>query len=143
MSFCIDCWHYTYIPLGWNFFLNTPGKISEFHFPIWVAILLNFKAMYNLEIIFSWSSLIVHKKAKVNILYFYLLVSTIFTFFYINRRKYWFRVNFRLQFLYDLYALRCPEHDLTISGKCLSVCVIMCVWRKFCGKCRSKTNQQN
>ena len=26
----------------------------------------------------------------------------------------------------DLHVLECPEHDLTISGKCLSVCVSVC-----------------
>ena len=30
---------------------------------------------------------------------------------------------FNFRFLKDLYVLGCPEHDLTISGKCLSVCV--------------------
>ena len=47
----------------------------------------------------------------------------------------------------DLYVLGCPEHDLTNSGKCLSVCPSGCVsvhmWQKFCSKCRSKINAQN
>ena len=30
---------------------------------------------------------------------------------------------FDFRFLMDLYVLGCPEHDLTISGKCLSVYV--------------------
>ena len=46
----------------------------------------------------------------------------IFTFFYTSRRKYWFRENFRFRFSMDLHVLGCPEHDLTIFGKCLSVC---------------------
>ena len=57
-------------------------------------------------------------------LYIFLLIYKqfqIFTFFYINIRKYRFRANFR--FLMKFHALGCPEHDLTISGKCLSVCV--------------------
>ena len=29
---------------------------------------------------------------------------------------------FDIQFLMDLQVLGCPEHDLTIYGKCLSVC---------------------
>ena len=33
-------------------------------------------------------------------------------------------LNFR--FLMDLHVLGCPEHDLTISGKCLSVCWCVC-----------------
>ena len=28
----------------------------------------------------------------------------------------------------DWHVLGCPEHDLTISGKCLSVCASMCLW---------------
>ena len=39
----------------------------------------------------------------------------------------------------DSHALGCSEHNLTISGKCLSVCM----GQKFCGKCSSKTAQQN
>ena len=31
------------------------------------------------------------------------------------------------RFLIDLHVLKRPEHDLTISGKCLSVCVSVCV----------------
>ena len=54
----------------------------------------------------------------------------IFNFFYINRRKYCFRENFRLQVFdgftrFGIY----PEHDLTISGKCLSVCVTKILWQ--------------
>ena len=30
---------------------------------------------------------------------------------------------FDFRFLMDLQVLGCPEHDLTISGKCLCVCV--------------------
>ena len=51
----------------------------------------------------------------------------------------------------DIHVLECPEHDFTISGKCLSVCVYACVcmslslceWEKKCGKCSSRTNAQN
>ena len=37
------------------------------------------------------------------------------------------------RFLMDLHVLGCPEHDLSISGKCLSVCesVYVCVRHKF------------
>ena len=34
---------------------------------------------------------------------------------------------FDFRFLMDLHALGCPEHDLTIFGQCLSVCVSLCV----------------
>ena len=51
---------------------------------------------------------------------------TIFTFFYISRRKYWFRANFLFLILMDLHVLGCPEHDFTMPGKCLSVCVCVC-----------------
>ena len=50
------------------------------------------------------------------------------TFFYRNRRTYWFNANFR--FSVDLHVLGCPEHDLTISGKCLFVCLSACVYGK-------------
>ena len=45
----------------------------------------------------------------------------------------------------DLYVLECPNHDLTISEKCLSVCLDVCpyMWQKFYGKCGSTTNAQN
>ena len=48
---------------------------------------------------------------------FYRYYYSFFTFLYINRRKYWFLASFRLP-VFDGFA-----HDLTISGKCLSVCV--------------------
>ena len=35
-----------------------------------------------------------------------------------------------------LHVLSCPEHDLTIFRKCLSVCISP----KFCGHCISRTN---
>ena len=33
---------------------------------------------------------------------------------------------FNFQFLMDLHVLECPEHNLTIFGKCLSVCLCVC-----------------
>ena len=30
---------------------------------------------------------------------------------------------FNFRFFMDLHVLRCPEYDLTISGKCMSVCL--------------------
>ena len=52
-----------------------------------------------------------------------------------------FHFGFNFRFLMDLHVLGCPEHDLTISGKCQSVC--LCVLEKIFGKCSSKTNAQN
>ena len=59
--------------------------------------------------------------------------SCVFTFFYINRREYWFSANLRFP-VFDGF-LGCLEHDLTISGKCLSVSV----WQKFYVKPSSRT----
>ena len=58
-------------------------------------------------------------------------VLSLFTLFYVSRRKYWFSTNFRLRFLMDLHALGCPEHDLIIFGTCLSVCLSVCVTREL------------
>ena len=33
---------------------------------------------------------------------------------------------FDFQFLMYLYILGCPDHDLTVSAKCLSGCVCVC-----------------
>ena len=33
---------------------------------------------------------------------------------------------FDFRFLMDLQVLGCPEHDLTVSGNCLSVCLSVC-----------------
>ena len=54
----------------------------------------------------------------------YALLSPVnfFDVFYRNRRKYWFRKNCRLPVFDALTLLGCPEHDWTISGKCVSVC---------------------
>ena len=59
---------------------------------------------------------------------FKLILTVFFTFFYTNRRKYWFRQNFRLSVFNGFTCLGCPDHDLTISGKCQSVCLLpVCV----------------
>ena len=47
---------------------------------------------------------------------------------------------FYFRFLMDLLSLGCPEHNLTVSGKSLSVCLYV---TKFYGKYSSKTNAQN
>ena len=50
------------------------------------------------------------------------------------------RDNFQFKmFLMDLHFLRCSEHDLTVFGKCLSVCL----WHKFCCRACSTTKAQN
>ena len=76
----------------------------------------------------------------LSFLYFFCIISvSFFPSFLLSsiyiRRKYWIRKNFRLQFSMDLHVLRCPEHDLTIFRRCLSVCL-----QKFCGHCISRTN---
>ena len=77
-----------------------------------------------------------HKNTRMsffqNILYFTksskiyltkaLIITTIFTFFYINRKKnIVFIKSFDFWFLMDLHVIGCPGHDLSIAGKCLSV----------------------
>ena len=44
-----------------------------------------------------------------------------FTFFYISRRKFWFRANFRFPVFDGFTRFGCPVHNLSISGKCLCV----------------------
>ena len=39
---------------------------------------------------------------------------------------------FDLRFLMDLHVLGCPEHDLTIFAKCLSVCLSVCLCVCMC-----------
>ena len=57
-----------------------------------------------------------------NILVSFLLFY-FFTFFCIQiEESIGFVQIFEFRFLVDLCVLECPEHDLTISGKCLSVC---------------------
>ena len=52
------------------------------------------------------------------------IIPLFFTFFYVNRGKYWFRKkNFDLQFLIDLHVFGRSVHDLTTFRKRLSVCV--------------------
>ena len=52
------------------------------------------------------------------------ILHKIFTFFYINRRKCWFRANFRFPVLMDFDG--CPEHEWDIFGKCMSFCLCVC-----------------
>ena len=50
-----------------------------------------------------------------------------FAFFYINRRKYSFRANFPFPVFDGFTHFGCPEDDLTIFGKSLSVYL----WQNF------------
>ena len=45
--------------------------------------------------------------------------NEVFTFFYMHKKK----VLDSRKFSTDLHVLRCPEHELTIFRKCLSVCL--------------------
>ena len=69
------------------------------------------------------------------------------TFFYINRRKFCIVQIFEFWFLKNLHILGCPDHDLTIYGICLSVCLdvwtCICMWQKFCDRSSLTTNAQN
>ena len=55
---------------------------------------------------------------KVNV-FFHVLFPP---FFYINRRKYWFRSNIRFPIFDGFTRFGIPEHNLTIYEKCLCVC---------------------
>ena len=47
----------------------------------------------------------------------------VFAYFYINGKNIGLVQILDFRFLMDLHILGCPERDLTISGKCLWVCV--------------------
>ena len=63
-----------------------------------------------------------------------------FAFFCLHRKKYCFRQNFWFSVFDGFSRFGIPEHDLSISGKGLSVCLHVCVREKFCGKCSLRTN---
>ena len=72
--------------------------------------------------------------------------SFFITFFHISRRKYWFRANFRFLIFdgFTRFGMSWTRFDYFWKmGVCLSVCVSVCAWQKFCGKCSSRTNKQN
>ena len=56
-----------------------------------------------------------------------MFIKVIFTFFYINRRNIGFVQIFDFRFLMDLHFFGWPDHDLTISGKCLCFCLDVCL----------------
>ena len=71
----------------------------------------------------------------------------IFTFFYTHKKKVLDSWKFSTSgFRWFLHVLRCPEHDLIIFRKCLSVCVSLSVCLTvglpvlFCGGCILRTN---
>ena len=85
------------------------------------------------------------KSSKLELKYFKNVCTkcvNVFTFFYINRRKYWFHENIRFS-VFDAFT------RLGISWiwfQCfwkISVCLCVCLWQNICGKCSSRTNQQN
>ena len=62
------------------------------------------------------------------------------TFFYIlHKKKVWNRENFLLLVYNRFTRSECPEHDFTIFLQ--NVCV--CVWHRFCGCTRAKTDGRN
>ena len=80
------------------------------------------------------------EKYKLHLAYFWKLL--IFTFFYISRRKYWFRANFRFPVFdgFTRFGMSWTRFDYFWK---MCVCVSVCVWQKFCGKCRSRTYARN
>ena len=76
------------------------------------------------------------------IAYFHKVIALVFTFFCINGRKYWFRENFWLPVFDGFRSFEMSWTRIDYFWK-MSVCVSVCVWQKFCGKCSSRTNQQN
>ena len=50
---------------------------------------------------------------------------------------------FDFWFLTDLHVLKYPNHGFTILTKYLSVCSRVCVWHKFCGRARARTDKRN
>ena len=97
--------------------LWSANKSSKFKIKISVKlyIISNFSEKKNHDL--CWKFLI-----HIFIYFFF-----IFTFLYISRRKYGFRAKFLFPVFDGFNVLGCPEHDLTISGKCLSVCLYVCV----------------
>ena len=95
---------------------------------------------------FRWTSY----KCFMNIFYHFIFnrrsscfFFVICTFFYIHKKKsIGFGKIFDFRFSMDLHVLRCPEHDLTIFRKCLSVCLSVCLPVLFCGHCMSRTNER-
>ena len=75
-----------------------------------------------------------------SLLYFRMI--DFFTFFWVNRRKYWFRKNFRLPFFdgFACFGMSWTQFDYFWK---MSVCLSVCMWQKFCGKCSLRTNALN
>ena len=65
-------------------------------------------------------------------------LDNIFAFFYINRKKYWFRENFRIPVFDGFTRFRVSWTRFDYFWK-----MSLCVWQKFCAKCNSRTNAQN
>ena len=53
--------------------------------------------------------------------------SPLFTFFCIHKKIIGAKI-FDIRFSMDLHVLRCPEHDLTIFRKCLSLYLSVCLY---------------
>ena len=67
-----------------------------------------------------------------------IVTSHDFTFFYVNKSKYWFRENFRLP-VFDGFT----RFGNTIWMFMENFCLPVCVWQKFCSKCSWRTNARN
>ena len=65
------------------------------------------------------------------ILFFVLIHRFFCNVFFFQEESIGFVKIFDFQFLMDLHGLRCPEHDITISGKCPSVCAPLYVWENI------------
>ena len=64
------------------------------------------------------------------LLHIYVAFQTFITFFYVNRRKYWFRANFRLPFFdrFTRFGMSWTRFDYFWKmSVCESVCVFICV----------------
>ena len=67
----------------------------------------------------------------------------IFTFFYLHKKKVLdSRKILDIRFSMDLHVSKCPQHDLTMFRKCLSVGRSVWMSPKFCEHCISRCNER-
>ena len=88
---------------------------------------------------FSGTAVIMFQRMKAGVSDV-LLVKQFYFLLYTSEESIGFTKIFDIRFSMDLQVLRCPEHDLTIFRKCMSIGLSVYLSPKFCGHCISRTN---
>ena len=119
----------------WNDTYREKGELKIF----WIPKISHFAYYKKINLVHSYTC---NYRKLCQMHTFYRYYYSFFTFLYINRRKYWFLASFRLP-VFDGFAHFGMSWSRFGCFWKMLVCLSVCTWQKFCGKCSLRTNAHN